>query len=143
MKKETEIKSALIESQSDEQLWQQLTQYVELYQFYWGIALKLMIFTMGLIVAVATYCIKNHSEVSMAFALILPFLLCVFCSGLSYFSLPSLKLMRAECAVFGRALKLTSVPDFSALILFSRAVNGLFGLTAIGLFMLFVLLLKL
>ena len=137
---EKERRAAMAEAQSDEKLLQQLSQYVDLYKFYWNVALKLMMFTTGASGAVAAYCIKNENGAPMELALILPFLLCVFCIALSHFSLPSLKLMKAECFVFAKALKLTSLPDFSALILFSMAVRYLFGLTAIGLSILFVVL---
>lgn len=125
---------------SEDKIWKQLSQYIDLYKFHWDLSLKLTIFIIGLSGAIAAYCIKNQGEPMMQFALVLPVIICCFGVWLAHRSLPGLHLMRNQVAKFAVDLDLNSHPEFRSLITFVGAIRFLFGATALGLVILFVVL---
>jgi hypothetical protein len=123
----------------DNKYWKQLDLYCDLYKFYWGLAIKLCVFILGLSGAIAAYALKNQAVPLIHWALFLPFFLCIFGAKLSKDSLPNLEVMRDEVVSIAGSLGLDTHPEFTSLVDFTKALRYVFIITLIGLLAIFAI----
>lgn len=124
-----------------ESAWKQLDQYIDLYKFYWGLVIKLNVFALGVAGAISSYVLGNQDADLIQYALLIPTGLNSFIAWLAFRSLPGMILVRDEVENIAGALDLKTYPEFRSLLSFMRATYALCGLTALGMLILFSVLL--
>lgn len=121
--------------------WKLFDTYIGLYKFYWELALKLVVFTLGISGAISAYVIKNHSQDYMAYALLIPCIFSIFLAWLSHISTPGMQFAQNEVQRLANVLEIDSVPTFNSLLRFMFISKVIFSSVAVGLVsLLFILI---
>ncbi|MBG56826.1 MAG: hypothetical protein CMK46_00890 [Porticoccus sp.] len=113
-----------------------LSDFLNLYKFYWEVAIKLCIFFVGSAGAVSAYVIKNQNVAYMGLALVIPIVMCIFGSWLAYTRIPGLKFMRDEVERLSKELGQESYLELGSLVIFTKALGALLLLCALGMIIL-------
>jgi hypothetical protein len=107
--------------------------FIDLYKFYWGIAIKLFIFNLGLTGAISAYVIKNQSEPLLIYSLAVPIIFTFFVSWLGYISKPGMELSEQKAIEASEKMGLSAHPEFKSLIRFMSVTKIICFLIGIGL----------
>lgn len=112
--------------------------YIDLYKFYWGLAIQLVSVSLGLSGAISAYCIANQQEALMSYSLAVPIIFVFFVAWLSHTSEPGMKFSQDEVTRVCNNMGLSSIPQFRSLLRFMHVSKYICVVVGLGLIVLFI-----
>ena len=115
-----------------ELLWRQYNLHVDLYKYYFDIALKANIFFYGITGAILTYYFANSSQDLIKYSLLLPMVMSFGLSILFIYSSFLMTVIRDDIFDLRKKLGLQTAPDVHVLIMALRVFAVTFFCVAIA-----------
>ena len=118
---------------TSDDLWKQYEINVDLYKHYLKLTIEINVFYYAITGALLSYYLAHHSQPSLRFALVLPFLMSVLLAVLFIYGANLNRITRAEMFRVRDALGLQVAPDFLVLTWLLAICAILMFAVAIGL----------
>lgn len=118
-------------------LWSCYEKDIELYKFYFEIALKFAVFVFGLTGAIISYYFTNSGEEMIHHSLLFPAILNTFASVVSFISTGSAKKMKTNFDEISKKLEMEFILNFNPLVYVLRSFYISYGITGLAVFILY------
>lgn len=110
-----------------ENLWRQYTLLVDLYKFYWEIAIKINTFYYAVTGAIVAYYFQNTKNGFSWMGLLLPIFFSLAIGVISFYGATLLGIIRTDVFEIRNSLNLETAPEMQVLVVFLR-VSGLIAI---------------
>lgn len=117
---------------SDELLWRQYSQNVELYKFYMDSVIKFNIFYYAVTGAIISFYFANADIPRIKYALLFPIIISLSFAGFFLYGAHLMKYIRKEVFAIRDALGLKVAPDVGVLSILLYIFSGVFIIVSFG-----------